>query len=220
MTKYILILILFILPSLALGQPLPVDYEDKKESKKKSRFMFDNVTLTFGNWMEFIGDIQTNKSGTRNSFFDFDLNPYFAVAVDYPLKEQWAKWSLIPEIGYVVQRDADDSRIKKNLFFVRADAAYKLNDWLRLRAGTSLMILNISGRGGEETLPNANTTEVYYMPSERRTALNQTLDFGVEAIKDRMSARLSSYIYAWNESEERMITYSLSLSYLIPLKEM
>ena len=100
------------------------------------------------------------------------------------------------------------------------DAAYLYNDNLRLRAGTSLMILTLSGNGGEESLPNGDSNETYYIPTERRTALNQTLDFGVEYLIDRISIRGQAYIYAWLDSNERIITYSTSLSYLIPIKEL
>jgi hypothetical protein len=34
-----------------------------------------------------------------------------------------------------------------------------------------------------------------------------------------MSARFQSFIYAWNESEERLISYALSYNYFIPIKD-
>jgi hypothetical protein len=175
---------------------------------------FDNLTLTGGNWFENFRQVQTNSSGSNQGF---EVAPFFSAGIDYFFHE---KWNLIPEVGWVVQREAQDSRISKNLFFIRADAAYYLQENLRLRLGTSLMILNISGNGGEQRLDNADTTETYFIPSERRTALNQTIDIGLEYIIDRISIRGQTYIYAWNESEERMYTFSLSLSYLLPIKEL
>ena len=187
------------------------------QANKNSEHLFNNVTVSFGNWMEFVGDVQITKGGTKNSFLNTQYTPYFSIAVDYPIQ---GKWSVMPELGYVIRREAADSRIKKNLFFIRTDVAYLYNKWLKLRAGTSLMILNITGTGGEETLPNADSSETYFIPSQRRTALNQTLDFAVEGIYDRVSLKLGSYIYAWNEDSDRTISYSLSFNYLIPLKEM
>lgn len=175
---------------------------------------FDNVTLSGGNWFENYKSVQTNPSGGTSGF---DVAPYFSTSIDYFIKE---KWVLIPELGWVVPREAGDSRISKNLFFLRLDAAYWLRDNFRLRVGTSLMILNISGNGGEESLPNGDSDETYYIPTERRTALNQTLDFGVEYIVDRISIRGQAYVYAWLDSNERIITYSTSLNYLIPIKEL
>lgn len=181
---------------------------------KDQMWHFDNVTLTGGNWFDNYKQVQTSSSGSSKGF---EVAPYFATSIDYYFME---KWVAIPELGWVVQRKAGDDRISKNLFFLRVDAAYLYNDNLRFRFGTSLMILNISGNGGEETLPNGDDEEVYYVPSERRTALNQTLDFGVEYIIDRISIRGQAYLYAWLDSNERLITYSTSLSYLIPIKEL
>lgn len=181
---------------------------------KDQMWRFDNVTLTGGNWFDNYKQVQTSSSGSTQGF---EVAPYFSAAIDYYISE---KWVAIPELGWVVQRNAGDNRIKKNLFFMRMDAAYLYNDNLRLRVGTSLMILNISGKGGEEILPNGDNDETYYIPTERRTALNQTLDFGIEYIIDRISIRGQAYVYAWLDSNERLITYSTSLSYLIPIKEL
>lgn len=181
---------------------------------KDQLWHFDNVTLTAGNWMDNYKQVQTSANGGTSGF---KVAPYFAASIDYYVHE---KWVAIPEIGWVVQREAGDSRISKNLFFIRTDMAYYLTPELRLRAGTSFMILNIGGNGGEETLPNGDSNETYFVPSERRTALNQTLDFGAEYIIDRISIRAGAYIYSWFDDDERIITYSTSLSYLIPIKEL
>ena len=209
---------LFIFPLLASYGPCLAQEKVKvKEKVKDNDYLFNNVTVSFGSWKEFVGDIQITKGGTKNTFLHSQYTPYFSVAVDYPLKDLW---SLMPELGYVIQRQAGDSKITKNLFFIRSDVAYLMKKWLKLRFGTSLMILNITGIGGEKTLPNAGSSEVYFLPSQRRTALNQTLDFAVETIYDRMSLKFASYIYAWNEDTDRMTSFSISLNYLIPLKEM
>jgi hypothetical protein len=174
---------------------------------------FDNLTITGGNWFDNYKQVQTSPSGSTSGF---EVAPFFATSIDYFFRE---KWVAIPEVGWVVQRDAQDSRISKNLFFIRLDAAYSVKDNFRLRFGTSLMILNIGGNGGETTLPNGDSEETYYIPTERRTALNQTIDLGAEYIIDRISIRGQAYIYAWLDSEERLISYSMSLSYIIPIKE-
>lgn len=222
MIRYLLIFLLM-LTTWALGhapswaKAAKEKAAEASKAKKSNNYLFNNVTVSFGNWMEFVGDVQITKGGTKNSLFHSQYTPYFSFAVDYPIKD---KWSLMPELGYVIQREAGDSRIKKNLFFIRTDIAYLLKKWLKLRVGSSLMILNITGNGGEKTLPNAGSSEVYFLPSQRRTALNQTLDFAVETIYDRLSLKFASYIYAWNEEPDRMVSYSISLNYLIPLKEM
>ncbi|MFT6631022.1 MAG: hypothetical protein ACJAS4_000968 [Bacteriovoracaceae bacterium] len=172
---------------------------------------FDKLNLQIGTWMENYQQVQGTQDGDKNGF---QFAPYIGVGLEYKLKPQYL---LTPEIGYIIQRTSDE--IKKNQFFLRADFAYLPNDWLRLKVGSSLMILMISGDGGEDTLPNGNSTETYYIPEERRTAYNQTLDFGLEVFNDNMSARFQSFIYAWNESEERLISYALSYNYFIPIKD-
>lgn len=201
MKKYLLLL--FILT-------LSANYTYAKDNK----YIFENVTMTMGNWFENFKEVQTDAKGNKDNF---DVAPYFSLAVDYKYNTDF---TIIPEIGWVVSREAGDSRIKKNLFFTRIDLAYYVKENFRLRAGTSLMILNISGEGGEKNLPNGDGEDTYYIPSERRTALNQTLDLGLEFIIDRISIRGGAYIYAFIDSNERMITYSTSLSYLFPLGAM
>jgi hypothetical protein len=174
---------------------------------------FENITLTMGNWFENFKEVQTDSNGNKDNF---EVAPYFSFAMDYKYNP---KFTIIPEIGWIVSREAGNSKIKKNLFFTKIDLAYYLKDNIRIRAGTSLMILNITGSGGETALPNGDGQDTYFIPSERRTALNQTLDLGVEYIIDRISVRAGSYIYAFADSQERMITYSTSISYLLPLDE-
>lgn len=176
---------------------------------------FKSISLSFGNWMEYSGAVQTSKNSD-----DLDLNftPYFSAAIEYAINDDS---SFIPEIGYIVQRKAGDDKITKDLFFLRTDYSYKYNEWLRFRAGTSFMVLSISSNGGSEKLPNGNGDETYYLPSERRTAINQTLDLGVETIFEKNYAiRLQTYIYSPFISEERILTYSLSVSYLFGPKDL
>ena len=177
----------------------------------ENKYIFENIYLGGGNWFENFKAVQTDAKGNTD---DFEVAPFFSVAMDYKYRP---KWYLAPEIGWVVSRKANSSRISKNLFFIRTDIAYNYTDKFKLKAGTSLMILNISGDGGEEKLPNGDGQDTYFLPSERRTALNQTLDFGLEYLFDKVALRGNAYIYAFIDSEERMVTYSLSLHYKLAL---
>ncbi len=174
---------------------------------------FKDLHLSIGTWLENYGQVQINNSGDTND--DFEINPYLTAGLEYELKPQF---SLLPEVGWVIQRTEND--ISKNIFFLRGDFIYSPWEFLRLRLGTSFVMTSISASGGEDTLRNGSGTEVYYIPAERRTATNQTLDLGVEYIKDNMGVKLQNYIFAWNESSERMITYSLSFNYYIPMKDL
>ena len=81
------------------------------------------------------------------------------------------------------------------------------------------MVLMTSGEGGEDTLDNGDSTETYYIPEERKTAYNQTLDLALEALVDKMSYKLQGYIYSFNEEDDRMYSLSLSINYMIPFRE-
>ena len=183
-------------------------------AKTFSKKNFKNLYANFGTWQEYYKQVQSSRDGDLNSF---EFKPYLSVGIDYELTNEQA---IVSELGYVIREDIGDSTVTKDHFFLRFDYAYRALEWLRLRAGTSFMWVTYSGDGSEQTLPNGNTTEVYFAPSERRNTFNQTLDLGVEFIKEQYSFRLQSYIYAFNEEEERLTSFSASLNYLIALKDL
>lgn len=172
---------------------------------------FKTASLQLGTWLENYRQVRATRDGEVNGF---EFNPYLSLSTQYYFNSSHI---LIPEVGYVLQRTSES--VHKNIFLFRFDYAYQIKEWLRLRAGSSLAVQTLSASGGEETLNNGNTTETYYKPSERSTALNQTLDLGVEFIKDNLSARVSSFIYAFNESEQRLISYTIGINYYLSLEE-
>lgn len=173
-----------------------------------------NIYANIGSWQEYYMQVQKTRGGELNGF---EFTPFISAGFDYQLKPNQY---LIPEVGYIIRRTLSNGNVTKDHLFARLDYAYSLKKWLRLRAGTSLMWITMAGNGSEKTLPNGSGTETYYAPSERKNILNQTLDFGVEIIKEKISARLHSYIYAFNDEEERLTSFSLSLNYLIPMKDL
>lgn len=102
----------------------------------------------------------------------------------------------------------------RNLFMLRGDFGYDLFDWLRVRAGTSLMWLNMHGKGGKTQLSNGTGKSTFYNPDENRSALNNTFDLGAEAFftKD-WSARVQTYTYSLFQEERRQISYTLFLTH-------
>lgn len=183
-------------------------------AKEFSTKNFKNIYANFGTWQEFYKQVQSSRDGDLNSF---EFRPYLSAGVDYELTSEHA---IISEVGYVIRENLGDSTVTKDQFFLRFDYAHRALEWLRLRAGTSFMWVTYSGDGSEQTLPNGNSTEVYFAPSERSNVFNQTLDLGLEFIKDRYSFRVQSYIYAFSEEDERLTSFSASLNYLIPIKDL
>ena len=167
---------------------------------------FTTITIQAGTWLENYNEVRTSQSDGRNS--DLDLVPFIGLGIEYQIHETH---HLNIETAYIIQRTK--KAISKNHFIIRTDYTYFPINWLKLKAGTSLMIMSLSSNGGEETLGNGTSTGVYYIPEETRTAYNQTLDFGIEFIFKKMSLRLQNYIYAWSDSKQRMVSTSLSLNF-------
>ncbi len=173
----------------------------------------ETIGFNFGTWLENYAQVQDDTNGGVNDHFE--LTPYFGINAVYSLPYQL---EFVHETGYVIQRTSEE--ISKNLFFFKFDLAYRATEWVRLRAGTSFMMLMISADGGEDTLRNGSGTETYYIPEERRTSYNQTLDFGAEFLYEKISFKLQNYIYAFTNSDQRMTTYSLSVNYNVPFEEL
>lgn len=166
---------------------------------------FKTSSIQLGTWLENYAQVRATQNDDKNGFA---LTPFMSVSSQYHLKP---KHLIIPELGWVIQQSQND--IDKNIFFAKVDYSYQTRKWLRLRAGTSLMMLMQSGNGGEDTLNNADSTQVFYIPPERRTSYNQTLDLGIELIHKKRSLRFSTYTLALFREDERLTTYSLSYNY-------
>lgn len=195
------IVLMFLIFSLAL--PSYSFFEQKK---------VQDLKFHIGNWFEFPSQTRSSQSGETRIM---EFAPFFASSIDYKLRSQVL---LSPEVGYILQRT--NEKIDKNQFFIRLEVSYLWSDHFRVSTGSSLMILNLSSDGGEESLPNGNSTATFYRPTESSSAFNQTLDFAIEYLFDNMGVKFQSYIYAWNESEERLSSFSLALTYGIPFKEL
>ena len=163
--------------------------------------------MNLGTHTEFYNNVQTSTSGDTRKI-DFTA-PTLGVGVSIPLTD---KWRFLPEFNWVLPRK-DTEKVIKNLFMYRADFGYDVWEWLRLRAGTSIMHANQHGQGGKVNLNNGNDTSTFYYPDENRSSLNNTLDFGVEGRMDAWSVRLQTYIYSVFIEERRQVSYTLFVSY-------
>lgn len=173
---------------------------------------FKNIGFHLGGLTEFYNAIQTDTRGQKNKF---DFNPLIGGSTDVEMSEHWA---LVPELNWVLPREIG-SGVSKNLFMLRLDGAWRGGEWWRLRIGTSLMVNNIRGGGGTKTVRNGGSTSTFYVPSESRTAVNNTLDFGGELIYDSFAVRLQTYTYALFRKDRRQLSYSLMFTYYYDLGE-
>ncbi len=167
----------------------------------------EKIQMNFGSHTEFYNATQVNESGDKNKF---DFSPTIGAGISYDIAPSY---SFLPEINWVLPTEVS-SRIIKNIIMLRGDFAYSPIDWFKLRAGTSLIILNQHGRGGRTSINNGNTTTNFYYPNENHSSFNNTFDLGVEFTKNKWSTRLQTYTYSLFKDEKRTISYTLFLSYL------
>lgn len=173
---------------------------------------FKSLNLQLGTWLENYGQVRDSRSDDENGF---ELNPYFGIGLEYHLPYNL---SLAPELGYVLQRT--EGEISKNQFLSRLDLIYLVHEKIKLRFGTSYMITSISGDGGEDTLNNGDSTEVYYIPEARRNSFDQTIDLGIEFIFEDIHLRAQAHFFELLDEEQRMRNYNLSINYQIPKSEL
>lgn len=165
------------------------------------------LSLNAGFHTEFYNNVQIDDSGGTRKI---DYAPTLGIGGHIPLDYGW---SFLPEFNWVLPRSAGSSQIIKNLAMFRADFGYAPLDWLRLRVGTSIMFLNLHGRGGSTTINNGNDSSTFYYPDENHSSLNNTFDLGLETLYEDWSLRLQTYTYSLFKEESRQVSYTLFVSY-------
>lgn len=182
--------------------------QPQNTSQTSTTNKMDEWTFQFGTHTEFFNNVQTDTSGTQRKF---DFAPTVGMGMKFSFSPEW---KLLPEVNWVLPFNSGSSGLIKNLFMIRGDLGYEILDWLRLRVGTSLMWLNMHGKGGKTEINNGAGQSTFYNPDENRSALNNTFDLGVEGFFNKeWSARLQTYTYSLFREESRQVSYTLFLSY-------
>lgn len=166
----------------------------------------ESIYFNLGAHTEFYNSVQIDDSGSMRKF---DKKPVLGAGLQMPFH----MFKFMPEVNWVLPQKAGSSKIVKNLFMIRGDLAYDPLDWLRLRAGTSLMWGNQHGSGGSAEVNNGNGTTTFYYPDENRSTLNNTFDLGVEALWNDWALRFQTYTYAIFRNDRRQVSYTVFLSY-------
>ena len=167
----------------------------------------DTIFFNLGSHTEFYDKVQSDSSGGTRKF---DFAPTLGAGLKLNMTE---RWMFLPEFNWVLPQKAGSDRIIKNTFMFRADFGYSVLEWMRLRAGTSLLWQNQHGLGGSTNISNGNETSKFYYPDENRSSLNNTLDFGAEALWDEWAVRLQTYIYSVFMKDKRQVSYTLFFTY-------
>jgi hypothetical protein len=191
--------IIFLLIGLLLGAPA--------HAAKNSPSIIQDINFNLGLHTEFYNAIQKDDSGGLRKL---DFAPTIGIGLVIP---SFYSWNMLPEFNWVLPKTYEDSHIMVNTFMYRFDMGYDALDWLRLRIGTSIMHLNQQGKGGSTKVNNGTGTSTFYYPSENRSSLNNTLDFGLETLIDKYAVRLQTYTYSVFKKEQRQISYTLFFTY-------
>jgi hypothetical protein len=191
--------IIFLLIGLLLGAPA--------HAAKNSRSIIQDIYFNLGNHTDFYNAVQNDDSGGLRKL---DFAPTIGIGLVIP---SFYSWNMLPEFNWVLPKTYEDSHIMVNTLMYRFDMGYDALDWLRLRVGTSIMHLNQQGKGGSTKANNGNGTSTFYYPSENRSSLNNTLDFGLETLIDKYAIRLQTYTYSVFKKEQRQISYTLFFTY-------
>lgn len=172
-----------------------------------SRENIKEVNLNFGSHTEFYNNVQIDDSGGMRKF---DFAPTIGAGLLLPYNEYF---KVLPEFNWVLPRFIENQKIMINLFMFRGDVAFEPIDWLRLRLGTSVMILNQHGRGGSTSMNNGNGQTRFFYPDENRSSINNTFDVGLETILESWSFRFQTYTYSLFNQDHRQISYTLFVTY-------
>jgi len=191
--------IIFLLIGLLLGAPA--------HAAKNSPSIIQDINFNLGLHTEFYNAVQKDDSGGLRKL---DFAPTIGIGLVIP---SFYSWNMLPEFNWVLPKTYEDSHIMVNTFMYRFDMGYDALEWLRLRVGTSIMHLNQQGKGGSTKANNGNGTSTFYYPSENRSSLNNTLDFGLETLIDKYAVRLQTYTYSVFKKEQRQISYTLFFTY-------
>ena len=195
-----LLLLLNIVQASATAEAVKLPEESESFTRQ-----FKTIGFHLGGHTEFMGAVQTDTQGTRPKFRPA---PMVGFSADVMVTDSWR---LVPEINWMLPQSSDG--VMRNLWMVRLDGAWQGGEWWRLRVGTSIMVNNIRGGGGTVTLDNGDSTSEFYLPSESKTAVNNTFDLGAEVFLRSFAFRLQTYTYALARSDRRQVSYTLIASY-------
>jgi len=160
-----------------------------------------------GNLTQFVGRVQTDDSGSTNSF---ELNPYVSAGASFHV---WNSFTFDPELSFDFPSSGDDGYIKTWTYWIQLPVAYRYENF-KFKFGPGFLFNKISAEGGTVTLNNGNSTSDFPLPNGSSTSRNLTMNLGVdwEFIKD-ISIRTEGWIINLTDSESRSINYTISFYY-------
>jgi len=148
---------------------------------------------------------QKDVDGARNTFSFAPMIGFNTV-----LPAFWGQL-FVPEVGLILNGSEADE-YSKNTLFVLFDLGSNLADKIIFRYGLGWFLTKISGNG--EIIVGDNGTG--YAPNKSITSYNITWNAGLEyAHNNHYAVKLEGYLFQPLSSQQRHLSYSLSLNYYL-----
>ncbi|MGK0367531.1 MAG: hypothetical protein ACI9QD_000668 [Thermoproteota archaeon] len=165
------------------------------------------LTIGFGTYSEFYHELQIDGNGSDNGV-EFNPTIFLGIAAK-------TKLNLIvkPELILVLPQERGFGDLYKTTFILRSDIGKVIFKNFYLMVGSSLIVTNYYGSGGETMLNNASSTSPFYIPDQPSTSYNNTFDYGFEYQIKNYSFKFQVLNFQIFNSERKMSSYLVSLNY-------
>lgn len=176
------------------------------QANEKSKSSED-LNISLSNLCEYIGKIQTNDSGAKNTC---SFLPSFAASYEYPIS---LDFKLAPQIGFTLPQSGRDPNVSRMTLFTMLNSKYATR-YVNFIAGLGLYFTRISGPGGESVLNNGTGSDSFPLPSTPVYSRNLILNFGVSHdLNNEWSVEMYTYVFNTLSSEDRAFSLGLGASY-------
>ncbi len=191
--KKISLVILFTLSTISFAQ-----------TNSSELFSINDVFIGGGSLTQFVGKIQTDESGSTNSF---DFLPFIAGGAEFQLYDAF---SFLPQLAVSFPKSGRDENINKLTYWLQFPVAYRYETF-QLSMGPGILYNRISASGGTESLSNGVGTTDFPLPNGSSISSNLTLNLalGWNFYQD-ISAKVESWVINLTDSESRSFNYAIS----------
>lgn len=167
----------------------------------------DDLSLSFGNLCEFIGKIQKDGTGKKNTC---DFLPVLALGYNYFLTDNFA---LAPQFSSTLPKAGRDKNIKRMALIGTLNGKYKTGS-VDFIFGAGFFVTRIWGPGGDEILDNGDSSDSFPLPKEAIYSRNFIAHFGIGThFTNEISSEIYTYIFNSFKKEERSFSLGLNFSY-------
>jgi len=172
-----------------------------------ANFSIKSWNLGLAGYTQYVGKIQTNEAGDKNSF---DFNPMLLAGTT--LEVPYLPF-LITEIGSTLPHDGRDPNISKFNYFISALSGVTWKD-IQFLTGAGLAFNYISSSGGQEPLQNGNQMENWPLPDGSTITRNVVIPLGLRyALIDKFTLEAMAHVFNPTNTRNRAVSYFVGLQF-------